>query len=180
MLPLTPTKPRTEQNRRGFSLVEVMMGMFVISLVFAGVMTGLVAAMRVNKAAADQIAAVQLAQDTISRWRSRVWTDIPGSGWNVLQPDGNWMVSATGAWTTVDIPCAEFSNNQKTNFYVLVEASQPVSSVKQLRVTVVWSRDHPKGTLSADQVRFGDTTQVLHRKFLLTQITNGGMHGTNF
>ncbi len=80
---------RSTASKDGFTLVELMIGMTLISIVFAGAFRGMKTGFDLVEEARDQARCTQMLQSEIERLRTMNWNDIsalPGTA--TVQLDG--------------------------------------------------------------------------------------------
>ncbi|WP_309399672.1 PulJ/GspJ family protein [Cerasicoccus maritimus] len=68
--------PRFEDKNRGFTLVELVVGMTLAGIIFTGAFSGMKTGFDIVEEARDQARVTQLLQSEIERMRTLNWTDI--------------------------------------------------------------------------------------------------------
>ncbi|MEZ0329752.1 MAG: prepilin-type N-terminal cleavage/methylation domain-containing protein [Dissulfuribacterales bacterium] len=70
----------TQLEEKGFSLVELMIAMFIFMVVMLGLLVGVNSAIQANKGNVLRDEAVRLAEEELTRLRSEQFTDLGTSG----------------------------------------------------------------------------------------------------
>ncbi len=88
--------PGRKRNNSGFTLVEVMVASIVLVIVSSGIMSGIIAALKVQANATDYYRATCLARNRIQLAWSRSWDEIPTIA------DSNFQFNAIDEETVCD------------------------------------------------------------------------------
>jgi len=118
---------RKRRNQLGISLVEVLGGLTIFSVVASGLATSTVATMRSNKMSRNTGAAAALIQDKIEQFRALDPTTNPAELTAGSHSDANNPVTALGA-----------AGGSYTRSWT-VTANTPQQGLSEVVVTVSWS-----------------------------------------
>lgn len=130
-----------------FTLVEVVMSIFIAALVFGGILTAYIQSARRAEWSGYSLAAQALAVQQIEQARSAIYD--PGLGVNQVTNLAliNWKLNAgivTGhSWANLDIPCNSSTGFTRATNYVTITPITPTgwapgASFQMIRVDTVW------------------------------------------
>jgi len=68
-------------NQKGFSLIELMIAMFIFMIVMLGMLAGVNSSIQTNKGNVLRDEAIRLAEDELSRLRSEQFTSLAATDW---------------------------------------------------------------------------------------------------
>jgi len=134
-------------QRSAFTLAEVVMAVFVVALVFGGVLTGYVQATKRAEWSGYSLAAQAAAIQQIEQARSAMWdpvnskdeiTNLNLTGMSYSTPEKAWKGSST---IILDLPISGTNAVWVTNFISvspITLSSNPLVIIKMLRVDTVW------------------------------------------
>ena len=152
MCPGKFSRCKSRVARSAFTLIEVMVALFIFGLVTSGMIYGYVEANRVAEWSSQSLAAMSYASQGMEQMKSAQWNaeEYPTSGQGIAdalspfmtnQPDGTF-----GFWTnqidTLDIPTTGAPIYVTNYIYVTQVSGNPVSAGPQLRrivSKVVWT-----------------------------------------
>jgi len=135
-------------RRAGFTLAEIVISVMVVSMVFAGILTGYIQSARRAEWSGYSLAAQAYSIQQLEQARAAVW-DI-SSETNVNQITQlnliAWSYSANAwrgySWTNIDIPYAGTNFMRATNYVtvsnITVSVTPPVS-IHSVDVATVWN-----------------------------------------
>lgn len=101
------------QNKRGFSLIEILVALTIISFVVLGFTAATITVIQSNEVSENYTIATTLAQDIVERLKSGTIALASGSGCNPL------TTGFTCSWT--------------------VTSNSPQTGVTQVNVTIAWN-----------------------------------------
>jgi prepilin-type N-terminal cleavage/methylation domain-containing protein len=81
------------QSKDGFTLVEVIVSMFLMAIVFTAAFGTYFLGMRMVEDAREEIRASQIIQSELEAMRTLTWDDLEnkGTGWSIIDPQGNFV-----------------------------------------------------------------------------------------
>ncbi len=112
------------RNKRGFTLIELVIGMGILAFALCGIVSGLVTFMSLAEMARDKTVAVNDAQQLMEQIQDTSFSSVASVAWT------SWAVN-NGCNTL---------NNEQVN----VAFAYPGVDLLQIRVTVTWqTRNRP-------------------------------------
>lgn len=146
-----PPTPRPHATRAGFSLVELVIAVFILALVFTGIIQGNMQAARRAEWSGYSLAAGAMANQQIEQCRSALWDNGAFPPVNQLSTLNlnNWTYNAaTGygsgySWADLDLPRYGTNRVRATNWVTvrmiaLNNTTNPPVKVQMVQVETVW------------------------------------------
>ena len=133
-------KPQKNQ-RRGFTLGEVLVAFFVFGLVISGLMYGYVAANRMAEMSSMSLAAQSFAIQGLEEAKSVQWNYVRGTSTNADQDDPFWTPATVGYTNlpaqvdVLDVPTSG-TPIYVTNSSYYVNSNSPI---RQIMCNCVWT-----------------------------------------
>lgn len=151
--------PRPGAARAGFSLVELVIAVFILALVFTGIIQGNMQAARRAEWSGYHLAAGAMANQQIEQCRSALWDNGAFPPVNQLSTLNlnNWSYNAaTGygsgySWADLDLPRYGTNRVRATNWVTvrminLNNTTNPPVKVQMVQVETVWPFNQFSGT----------------------------------
>jgi prepilin-type N-terminal cleavage/methylation domain-containing protein len=119
-------------NQKGFSLIELMIAMFIFMIVMLGMLAGVNSSIQTNKGNVLRDEAIRLAEDELSRLRSEQFTSM-GVSANLADTNSKW----TGPNNiTVNVRSGQITY---ALFRRITDIASGISPLKRIDVAVGWN-----------------------------------------
>ena len=156
----TGPRPAASRGAGGFSLVEVVISVCIITLVFAGIIQGNIQSAKRAEWSGYSLAASALANQQLEQCRSALWDNgifPPTNQLSALTHLLSWTYSTntlvgTGySWSDLDLPIAGTNRIRATNYVVvrminLNNVTNPPVRFQMVQVDTVWPFNRFTGT----------------------------------
>ena len=155
--PLAPRLSPLASRPSGFSLIELCLAVFIMAIVFAGIIQGNMQAARRAEWSGYSLAAGALANQQIEQCRSAIWDQGASPPKNELATlnlinwiagappagGGSYVVGSGYTWADLDLPRVGTNRVRATNWVTirminLNNSTNPPVRVQMIQVDTVW------------------------------------------
>ncbi len=127
---------KTKKNETGFTLIEVIIALFIFSVGIIGVLAMKSNAVMNNALSKQQTVASELCVSAVERFMMcDFWIDPANSSQN----SGDALINVTSGYTTVDSEGEDdFNIKYKTPYIVRYRVEEPTANFRRVTVAVDW------------------------------------------
>lgn len=130
------------RRKSGFSLIELMIAIFIFMVVFAGILKGLTTSKQVLNNSIEKTIVSQILGDVSEQI---VYLKNTG-GWHMIET--SWLVSAFTSSTVADLSSLNGASVNVTVVPYKDKSNVDISTLKQVTINLTWT--DPLGTLRSD------------------------------
>ena len=139
------TSRKMARSQSAFTLAEVMMGVFVMAIMFVGLYLGFSQGFAIIQVARENLRATQILQEKMETIRLFTWDDLAAAAnpYSFTAPfypvatNGNFGITYTGTRTITDPPVTEsYSNDMKLVTVQLSWTSGKVQRQREMKTLV--------------------------------------------
>ena len=174
--------------RKGLTLIEVVIALFIMALVILGAFTGLIQGIDLAKYSKQTAEATTLANLALTGIRSKEAGELPtldaADATIVYDATGTMLTPDGGEWAALgaDISTALTAQTirDRDDYYILLRIEEDTvnTGLYEIEIEVLWSGDDSTSLTTASQVL--GNYDSLSKRGITTLVSEGGFNGARF